>query len=25
VERWARAETKMDSDEFSQWLRTASD
>ena len=25
VERWARAETKMDSAEFSQWLRTASD
>ena len=23
VERWARAETKMDSVEFSQWLRTA--
>ena len=23
VERWARAETKMDSAEFSQWLRTA--
>ena len=23
VERWTRAETKMDSDEFSQWLRTA--